>query len=182
MRYIALIVMWAISTLTSFSQNKTLVVTSPSFKASGTIPTRYSCDGRESSPPLHIENIPAGAQSLAITLVDLDAPYEGGFTHWVVWNVDVMNDIPENYTGGTKGYNTMANHKYTGICPSGPHRFQFNVHALDSKLKLDMNIDKVTLEERIRGHVLAEGTLIGMYERKWDFSQNKYMVDEKMNR
>ncbi len=179
MRYITVLLVLAMSAFTSFSQ-KTLKVTSPSFTDKGTMPAKYSCDGRESSPPLRIDNIPSDAKSLALTLHDLDAPYVGGFTHWVVWNVDVMNDIPENYTGGTKGVNSIAKHKYTGVCPSGPHRFEFKVYALDTKMNLDLNTDKGTLEKKMRGHVLAEGKLIGMYERTSNISAKG--AEEKMNR
>jgi Raf kinase inhibitor-like YbhB/YbcL family protein len=181
MRYSSVFLTLALTALTSFTPDRNLVVTSPSFSDNGMIPSKYSCDGGEATPPLHIENIPAGARSLAITLHDPDAPFQGGFTHWVVWDIDVTNDIPENFKGGSKGVNSIAQHQYKGICPSGTHHYEFKVYALDTKLKLDLNTDKGTLERKMRGHILAEGTLTGLYNRG-AAAVGQGRVDEKMDR
>lgn len=181
MRYSPVLLTLAITALTSFTPDRNLVVTSSSFLNNGMIPSKYSCDGGEHTPPLHIENIPVAAKSLAITLHDPDAPYEGGFTHWVVWNIDVMNDIPENFKGGSKGLNSIAGHQYKGICPSGTHHYVFKVYALDRRLTLDPNTDKRTLERKMRGHILAEGTLTGLYDRS-AATVTQGRVDEKMDR
>jgi Raf kinase inhibitor-like YbhB/YbcL family protein len=155
--------------LTSFSGKHKLKVTSPGFTHGGMIPERYSCDGIETNPPLHIENIPSGAKSLAIIIHDPDAQFSGGFTHWVAWDIAVTNDIPENFKGATSGVNSYIKHNYKGMCPpSGPHRYHFYVYALDKMLKADLNTDKAGLEEKMAGHILAEGELMGKYERPVD--------------
>src|SRR6266567_2108405 len=74
--------------MTSFINETKLTVTSTSFTNNGMIPKKYSCEGEEISPPLKITNVPAGAKSLALILHDPDAPAKGGFTHWVVWNIN----------------------------------------------------------------------------------------------
>ncbi len=152
--------------LSSFSGKGKLSVTSAAFAGEGMIPAKYSCQGSEDSPPLHIGNIPAKAKSLAIILHDPDAPRAGGFTHWVVWNIAAVGDIPENFKGGETGLNGAKQHNYRGMCPpSGKHHYHFMVYALDTKLKIDGNTDKDGLEKAMVGHILAEGDLVGLYEK-----------------
>jgi Raf kinase inhibitor-like YbhB/YbcL family protein len=156
----------AMVVLTSFSKLASLSVTSSAFSENGMIPLKYSCEGDEAIPPLHIGAIPAGAKTLAIILHDPDAPMAGGFTHWVVWNIGVDADIPENFSGGEIGLNSMGKHNYKGMCPpSGKHRYYFMVYALDTKLAINANTDKAGLEKAMQGHILAEGTLIGLYRK-----------------
>lgn len=143
-----------------------LSVTSPAFTNNGKIPAKYTCEGEETNPPLEIGNLPARTRSLAIIVHDPDAPLTGGFTHWVKWNVEPMAMIPENYDGGNTGITTVSKHKYIGMCPpSGSHKYTFTVYALDTKLNIDINTDKTKLEQQIRGHILAEGELVGTYEK-----------------
>lgn len=167
MRY-AVILLSGIATaaLTSFSIRPKLTVTSSAFIAGQMIPVKYSCEGAEVSPPLHIVDIPGNAKSLAIILHDPDAPVKGGFTHWVKWNVDVMPDIPENFMGGHTGLNSANKNSYKGMCPpSGTHHYYFSVYALDAKLDIDLNTDKTSLEKEMQGHILAEGELMGLYKK-----------------
>ena len=84
MRYFISFLVLIVMVGTSHAQ---LVVTSSSFKEGGMIPSKYSCEGTEVSPPLNISNIPSAAKSLALIVHDPDAPMKGGFTHWVVWNI-----------------------------------------------------------------------------------------------
>lgn len=166
MRYTMFLLLSLGILLTSFSGKKGLVVTSPGFADNGMIPEKYSCDGIETNPPLHIENIPLGAKSLAIIIHDPDAEWPGGFTHWVAWDIPVTNNIPENYKEATSGVNSYIQHNYKGMCPpSGPHHYHFYVYALDKWMKADLNTDKAGLEEKMRGHILAQGELVGVYSR-----------------
>lgn len=156
----------ALTLLTSFSNRGKLKVTSPAFEKNSMIPEKYSCDGDDTNPPLHIEGIPSGTRSLAIVIHDPDAQFSGGFTHWVAWDIEPRADIPENFKGATVGINSYIKHNYKGMCPpAGPHRYHFYVYALDKMMKLDLNTDKDGLEEKMAGHILAEGELMGKYER-----------------
>jgi hypothetical protein len=155
-----------LSALTAFAPGGSLQVSSPAFENHGKVPSRYTCEGEEASPPLNIANMPARTKSLAIVMHDPDANVTGGFTHWVKWNVDPMTSIPENYEGGRTGMTTIAQHKYIGMCPpSGTHHYVITVYALDTKMNLDINTDKASLEKKIRGHILAEGSITGLYEK-----------------
>lgn len=117
------------------------------------------------NPPLHIEHIPYATKSLALVVQDVDDPESGGYTQWVVWNIPVMRDIPEAYQGGTRGINSAIRRDYQGMCPiEGTHNYHFMVYALDRDMKdVDLNTDKAALEEKMRGHVLATGELVGQY-------------------
>ena len=108
-------ILGTVAAITSFSNSPKLKITSTSFANNGSIPSKYSCEGEEVSPPLLISDIPSGTKSLAIILHDPDAPREGGFTHWVVWNIDPgNNNIPENFKGAQQGLNGAGQPGYKG--------------------------------------------------------------------
>jgi Raf kinase inhibitor-like YbhB/YbcL family protein len=142
-----------------------LTVSSPEFQQDGQIPSKYTCDGEDVNPPLHVENIPQNAESLALIVEDPDAP-DGLFVHWLVWNMDPAKTIAPDSIPGIVGTNSFGNNTYGGPCPpSGSHRYNFRVFALDSKLNLPPSADKKALEQALQPHVLAEGTLVGRYAR-----------------
>jgi Raf kinase inhibitor-like YbhB/YbcL family protein len=130
------------------------------------IPDKYTCQGAEVSPPLKVANIPSGAKSLAIIVHDPDAPHPGGVTHWVAWNLPVNGVIPENFKGGAQGQNSDKKTGYKGMCPpTGTHRYNFRVYALDATLQLDSTTGKAALEAAMQGHILAGGVLMGRYSK-----------------
>ena len=162
-----LIMTTAVAGIATFSSIAKLDVTSTAFSNNGLIPMKYSCEGDKVSPPLTISGIPAGAKSLAIILHDPDAARQGGFTHWVVWNIDVAdNTLPENFTGADQGLNGTGKPGYIGMCPpTGTHHYHFMVYALDTKLNIDAKTDKAGLEKSMEGHILAQGEIIGLYKK-----------------
>jgi Raf kinase inhibitor-like YbhB/YbcL family protein len=144
----------------------TLAITSTAFQADGTIPSKYTCEGMSVNPPLHIGDLPANTKFLAIIVHDPDAPKTGGFTHWVIWNIDPTADMAENFQGGNPGLNGSGKPGYMGPCPpSGVHHYHFMVFALDTKLDLDPNTNKDQLEKAMEGHILAKGDLVGLYKK-----------------
>ncbi|WP_461448775.1 YbhB/YbcL family Raf kinase inhibitor-like protein [Mucilaginibacter sp.] len=155
-----------ILSLLAFVRKDTLKVSSTAFSPYMMIPAQYTCDGPGMSPPLTISNIPAGTNSLAIIVHDPDAPHPGGVTHWVAWNLPVNGTIPENFVGGKQGYNSDKKTGYKAPCPpEGTHRYTFKVYALDELLTLDTTTDKPALEKAMKGHILAQGELIGLYSK-----------------
>ncbi|HWD88756.1 MAG TPA: YbhB/YbcL family Raf kinase inhibitor-like protein [Mucilaginibacter sp.] len=163
---IFLMAMTAIAT-TATAQSK-LTVTSSSFSANGIIPAKYTCQGQQVSPPLQISGMPSGTKSLAIILHDPDAAMPGGFTHWVVWNLPTDGNIAEDFKGADQGLNGARQSGYTGMCPpSGIHHYHFMVYALDANLRLDKaSTNKAALESAMAGHILAQGDLVGLYQKK----------------
>ena len=167
MRYLWITGLLLLAAVTAFTGVGTLQVSSPAFGNKGAIPAKYSCEGEEVSPPINVSGIPAGARSLALTMHDPYAPKKGGVTHWVVWNIDTGGANPENFKGASQGFNSDNKTGYKGMCPpSGTHRYNFVVYALDTNLQLPGNATKAALESAIRGHILAQGELTGLYSKR----------------
>jgi Raf kinase inhibitor-like YbhB/YbcL family protein len=144
---------------------KELTVKSPAFEKNKLIPSKYTCDGEEVSPPLTVEGIPKKTKSLSLIMEDPDAP-AGLFIHWLVWNIPPTDKIQENSIPGTEGLNTNKKNSYHGPCPpGGTHRYYFKVYALDAHLNLGAFSEKEVLENAMQNHILAYGELIGLYRR-----------------
>ena len=144
-------------------------ITSSSFQAGGDIPAKFTCDGTNVSPALQIGGVPNEAKSLVLLVDDPDAP-RGLFTHWIIWNIDPKTTrVAENSApgAGVQGTNDFGKRNYGGPCPpSGTHRYFFKIFALDTKLELKPNARRAELDAAMRGHVLAQGELMGRYSHK----------------
>lgn len=154
-----------------FGKEAQMKISSIAFGHNGHIPKKYTCDGSDVNPPLKFEQIPANARSLALIVDDPDAPM-GTWVHWVVWNIDPeTTEIKENFvpTGSKLGMNDFGKHDYGGPCPpSETHRYFFKLYALDTILNISPGAGKTALESSMKGHILAEAQLIGLYKRsRW---------------
>jgi len=151
-----------------------LEVTSTAFKDGDRIPVKYTGDGDDISPPLNWSHGTGNISEFAIICDDPDAP-SGVFTHWVIYG------IPGGYTGlpdgvpqvaelddrSMQGKNSFGNIGYNGPAPpkGKPHHYNFTVYALDAKMDLPSGITKSQLLAAMKGHVIAQGTLTGLYAR-----------------
>jgi Raf kinase inhibitor-like YbhB/YbcL family protein len=146
----------------------TLRITSPSFGNNGNIPPKFTCDGADVNPALAIENVPTGAKSLALIVDDPDAP-AGIWVHWVVWNIPAdIKEIKEHSVpaGASQGLTDFRKRAYGGPCPpSGTHRYFFKLYALDALLNLGSDTTKAALERAMKGHIVAQAEIIGLYRR-----------------
>jgi Raf kinase inhibitor-like YbhB/YbcL family protein len=143
-------------------------ITSSAFQQGANIPPKFSCDGANTSPSLQISDVPTEAKSLVLIVDDPDAP-SGLFTHWAVWNISPQNTtIGEGSTPkGVQGTNDFGKSGYGGPCPpSGTHRYYFKVFALDRELDLPFGAKRSQLDPAMKGHVIAQGELMGRYSRK----------------
>lgn len=144
-------------------------INSPAFSEGEMIPPKYTCDGSNTRPELNFSGIPAEAKSLAIIVDDPDAP-RGNFNHWVAWNIDPKISKLDEGTfpeGGVQGTNDAGKDSFIGPCPpSGTHRYYFKAYALDMILDIPSSAKKNHLWKAMEGHVIAEGQLMGKYERK----------------
>ena len=146
----------------------TIKITSSAFHEGGNIPSTFTCDGSDTSPPLQITGVPAGAKSLLLIADDPDAP-GGLFTHWLIWNIPPQtSSIPEgSATNGTQGTNDFGKSGYRGPCPPpGTHRYSFKIFALDRELDLRPGAKRSQVDAAMKGHVIAQGELVGRYARK----------------
>jgi Raf kinase inhibitor-like YbhB/YbcL family protein len=143
-------------------------ISSPSFADGGRIPDRYTCKGENVSPRIDIKGIPDNAKSLAIIVDDPDAPLKI-WVHWIAWNITPISTIPEAEVpqGSVEGVNDGGMHQYNGPCPppGSIHRYFFKVYALDTMLDIGEDSEKADLEKAMKGHVLAQATLVGTYSR-----------------
>ena len=145
-----------------------LTLTSSAFEPGGTIPSKYTCESDNVSPPLAFGGAPAGTKSLALIVDDPDAPDPKApkrtFVHWVAY------DIPASATHidgkHRDGVNDEHKRGYAGPCPPiGRHRYFFKLYALDAELgEIGQKATKADLERAMEGHILERAELIGTYE------------------
>ncbi|RPH93642.1 YbhB/YbcL family Raf kinase inhibitor-like protein [candidate division KSB1 bacterium] len=151
-----------------------MTIATTAFSDSAPIPKKFSCLGKNVSPPLAIGGVPADAKSLTLICDDPDAPM-GTWTHWVLWNIppstpSLPEGMPKEATlpGGMKqGINSGMDIGYDGPCPppGKPHRYFFKLFALDSVISLSDKADKKALEDAMKGHVLAQAQTMGTFTR-----------------
>ncbi|MGA9452671.1 MAG: YbhB/YbcL family Raf kinase inhibitor-like protein [Verrucomicrobiia bacterium] len=156
-------------------ETMSIQITSTAFADGQPIPAKYTCDGNDISPPLQWTNTPANTKSFALIADDPDAPM-GTWVHWVAYDLPanttgLPEDVAKTQTlaGGAKqGLNDFRRIGYGGPCPpSGkPHRYFFKIYALDAVLNLKPGLTKRELLKVTNGHVLAEGQLMGTYQRR----------------
>ena len=143
-----------------------LVITSSAFLQNGSIPVRYTCDGENINPPIHIHELPKGTESLVLIMDDPDAP-RGTFLHWLTWDIAPVTTIGENTAPGKAGLNGGGKPGYTGPCPpSGEHRYFFHVYALDVTLDLLLTSSREMVEDAMEDHVIGYGELMGVFSRE----------------
>ncbi len=145
-----------------------LKITSDDFLDGTNIPRKYTCDGKNVNPPLRINGVSEKAKSLILLVDDPDAKPKP-WSHWVLYDIDPKtSEIRENSTtaGSLQGYNDFGKHEYDGPCPpSGVHHYVFTVYVLDNELNRYESFTKDSIEEQIKGHVLTQAQLTGIYKR-----------------
>jgi len=150
-----------------------IIVKSRAFKDGESIPTKYTCEGLNFSPPLELDSVTNEAVSIAIICEDPDAA-GGVWSHWVIFNLPpettelaemvMPRETLEN--GASQGSNDWDTIGYRGPCPpSNTHRYYFRVYALDVKLNLSVGVNREELLKSIESHVLDEGQIMGTYTR-----------------
>jgi Raf kinase inhibitor-like YbhB/YbcL family protein len=151
-----------------------LEIMSTAFSSGESIPTKFTCDGDDVSPPLQWSDPPQGTQSFALIADDPDAP-AGTWVHWVLFNMPAESrSLPESVSpdpdltdGGRHGENSWGRLGYGGPCPpSGTHRYFFKLYALDSALDLAAGARKDKLLNAMEGHILGQTEVMGVYSRQ----------------
>jgi Raf kinase inhibitor-like YbhB/YbcL family protein len=156
------------------SMAQSISVTSSAFTAGGAIPKTYTCSGQDVSPPLSWSAVPGGTKSVAITVIDPDAPGKP-FVHWLIYDLpasvsNLPQEVPkgkvELQDGSRQGPNDFGSVGYRGPCPppGSPHHYHFKVYALDNKLG-SPGLREAAFQDAIKSHVLATGELVGTFGR-----------------
>jgi hypothetical protein len=141
------------------------------------IPSNYTCDGEDMSPPLTWVGVPDEVESLVLILEDVDS-VKGVWSHWVVYDLPpdasgLAEDVAPTELlpwGGIHGRNDFGSIGYGGPCPSDgkPHRYVIRLYALDRPLGLTPGATREEVLRSIEGHVIVEAGLMGRYLRLVD--------------
>lgn len=149
-------------------------IVSSAFKEGESIPSKYTCDGANVSPPLAWHEAPQNVKSFALIAHDPDAP-AGDWVHWVAYHLPAhLTEIAEHVppkeilgSGAMQGRNDFKKIGYGGPCPpSGTHRYYFRLYALDVALPLHSGATRQDVERAMKGHIVAEAALMGKYMRR----------------
>lgn len=162
----------AISTKRSTSSPRstlgTIVVSSPAFQPGGVLPSRYTCDGAELSPPLNWRNVPAGSVELLLLALDLD----GGRTGAIQWAVAGLPPSAPGIAAGrlppgaVVGRNSAGEPGWGGICDASGrlHHVAFLLYALDRRLGLKAGFNPAVVRSGLKDATLARGLTVATYE------------------
>ena len=154
-----------------------LTIHSPAFADGGAIPSRYTCQGADVSPPLAWSGVPVAAQSVVLIVDDPDAPDPAApkmtWVHWLLYNLPpTLDGLPEGIAaaalpaGTLEGMNDWRRLGYGGPCPPiGRHRYFHKLYALAAPLPDLHQPTKAELEQAMSGHVLAVAELVGTYKK-----------------
>jgi Raf kinase inhibitor-like YbhB/YbcL family protein len=144
-----------------------MMITSPTFSHQERIPSKYTGEGEDVSPPLHFSGVPSTAKSLVLIVDDPDAPMVT-FDHWIAWNLPAtLKTLPEGVHLEHQGLNHYDEVHYRGPFPPPglPHRYFFKLYAIDTLLNIPEGSTKEDVEKAIFGHIISEAVLIGIYQR-----------------
>lgn len=169
-------------------------LTSPEIVNQGIIPAKYAMSNpTQTSPPLTWRQVPGGAKSLALTIVDPDVPLDEDwfpykdmikpgtwpgdlFVHWIVY------DIPVSVKGLNEGAganlpkdakqlnNTMGAPGYLGMGPPPGHKahgYIFTLYALNVKtLGLAADASYLDFTNAMKGKIIATTSFTAYYGEK----------------
>ncbi len=154
-----------------------ITVVSTAFAPNAEIPARFTCEGEDISLPLTWSGAPAKTKSFALISDDPDAPDPKApkmtYVHWVLYDIPVsVTSLGEGASthlpaGVREGLNDWKRTGWGGPCPPiGRHRYFFKLYALDTTLGDLGSPTKTALEKTMQGHILAQGELVGTYQKK----------------
>jgi Raf kinase inhibitor-like YbhB/YbcL family protein len=172
-----------VATVSAHAQTPAVItVTSATLKANEVIPAEHTADGRNVSPALMWSGAPAATRQFALVMDDPDVPMPGGFVHWVVYKIpaaakglpaelpmEATLTAPADLAGTIQGLSGFRRAGYRGPAPPAgkPHHYTFTVYALDSAdLPLAEGLNRTQLMDAIKGHIIGQGSLVSIYERK----------------
>jgi len=154
-----------------------IAVKSSAFAPNGAIPRRFSDYGKGVSPPVSWSGVPARARSLVIIMEDPDAIAPLPFVHWTAINIPPdSKGLPEGLRKVyqplraqlRQGSTSKSTTGYFGPRPPAgdpAHHYHFQVFALDTTLNLPEGFNRHALLKAMQGHVLAKGTLVGVFQQ-----------------
>ena len=173
-----------IASVASAQTPATLTVTSPTLKANETVPVDHTADGKNYSPAINWSGAPANTRQFALIYDDPDVAFGNPpqtFVHWVVYKIpgtakglpaelpmDAVLTGPPEIAGTIQGLSGFKRTGYRGPAPppGKPHHYTWTVYALDAELPLEPGLNRNQLLEAMKGHIIGQGSLVAIYERK----------------
>jgi hypothetical protein len=160
--------------------NASIEVRSAAFGYNEPIPAQYTADGEGLSPPLDWHGVPMNAEAVVVLIEDADSPTPRPLVHAIVWDLPGSDaSLPEGALPSRRaGADPTAEHlgRNSALSASwlppdpptghGAHRYVFQVFAIDMVPRFESHPGRAELLDKIKGHVIAKGLLIGTYERK----------------
>jgi Raf kinase inhibitor-like YbhB/YbcL family protein len=156
---------------------KSIRVVSNTFKNMGDLPLNATAYGKNISPDLRWAGVPKGTKSLVLMMEDPDSRSPKPFPHWLIANIaptatGFKSNLPYSEMlkapAAMQGSNNMSKTGYYGPKPPADglaHHYHFQVLALNAKLNLPSGYNRQALLDALKGHVLAKGEIVGLYER-----------------
>lgn len=129
-----------------------LDISTPAFPRGGAIPSEFTCQGKDISPPLRWSGVPRATRALDLVMRDPDAP-GGNFTHWQLTGIPpstrslAAGEVPAGAKAGPNDFGTIG---YRGPCPPAGRAHHY----------------VITLTARSGAAILGVGTLTGIYARR----------------
>jgi Raf kinase inhibitor-like YbhB/YbcL family protein len=158
---------------------ETLLLSSPAFQDGGVMPDKYAAraiGGDGQSPPLSWANVPPDAIELVLVMEDPDAPLPTPSLHLLAVSISPRTggSAPGELNGSPPsqvrfGHWLLGRAAYRGPMPPpshGPHRYVFQMFALEKALSAGVSFNRKALLREIDGKILARGRLTGTFERK----------------
>jgi len=161
-----------------------ITVTSPTLKAGEVVPIDHTADGKNLSPALMWSGAPANTRQFALIYDDPDVAFgtpPQTFVHWVVYRIpgtakglpaelpmEAVLTGPPEIAGTIQGLSGFKRAGYRGPAPPAgkPHHYTWTVYALDAELPLEPGLNRNQLIEAMKGHIIGQGSLVAIYERK----------------
>ncbi|MFT4922616.1 MAG: Raf kinase inhibitor-like YbhB/YbcL family protein [Haloarculaceae archaeon] len=149
---------------------------SPALESGGTLPVRFTCDGRGLSPPLRIERVPDPIETIAVTAKFVGGPFNNPL-FWTLWNVPPETDlIPaglprtttvESLDGAQQATRPGGTVGYAPPCPpeGQENEHWFQVHALDERLSVEAGATHETASDAIQSATVASNRITVRYTR-----------------
>ena len=138
-------------------------LSSSAFTENATIPSQFTCDGLNESPPLNWSAPPSGTQSIALILEDLDR----SFLHWLAYDLPpTQTSVDAGYAPSLTAVNDFNKLGYDGPCPPAreQHRYRFTVLALRTRAQVSGQVSGKSLAHQLQSAPLARGELNGTYK------------------
>ena len=150
--------------------NASIAVSSPAFGPDEPIPSQYTADGEGLSPPLEWSGVPMSAEAVVLVVEDADEPAQSRCARH---RVGLAGRAIRRYPRATEAMSVRVRSEDSrrrscrlirrpGVARIG---YAFQVFALDTVPRFESQPGRTELLDKIKGHVIAKGLLIGTYER-----------------